>query len=129
MAVVVVVCTWRDRAVVCRGVDEIVGRQAGRQVRKLNSVAGGNERESLVSETDAVVSVERENREMSLLREKDATDRQRAWMEWIAGTLTATTHARRQVLSRAVHRRCCLFGPLHLCQSALSPQSPHTAQH
>ena len=27
MAVVVVVCTWRDRAVVCRGVDEIVGRQ------------------------------------------------------------------------------------------------------
>jgi hypothetical protein len=31
MAVVVVVCTWRDRAVVCRGVDEIVGRQAGRQ--------------------------------------------------------------------------------------------------
>ena len=76
MAVVVVVCTWRDRAVVCRGVDEIVGRQAGRQVRKLNSVAGGNERESLVSETDAVVSEERENREMSLLREKDATDRQ-----------------------------------------------------
>ena len=39
-------------------------------------MAGGNERESLVSETDAVVSVERENREMSLLREKDATDRQ-----------------------------------------------------
>jgi hypothetical protein len=105
-------------------------------------VAGGNERESLVSETDAVVSEERENREMSLLREKDATDRQTDrqtaddnrlegldGMDQIAGTLTATTHARRQVLSRAVHRRCCLFGPLHLCQSALSPQSPHTAQH
>lgn len=39
-------------------------------------MAGGNERESLVSETDAVVSEERENREMSLLREKDTTDRQ-----------------------------------------------------
>jgi hypothetical protein len=123
----VVVCTWRDRAVVCRGVDEIVGRQAGRQVRKLNSVAGGNERESLVSETDAVVSEERENREMSLVREKDATDRQRekdgmdCWHSDCDYTRTTTSP-----LSR---RRCCLFGPLHLCQSALSPQSPHTAQH
>lgn len=83
-------------------------------------MAGGNERESLVSETDAVVSEERENREMSLLREKDATDRQRAWMEWIAGTLTATTHARRQVLSRAVDAAC-----LVLCISANLPSRPN----
>ena len=34
MVVVVVVCTWRDRAVVCRGVDEIVGRQAGKEVKQ-----------------------------------------------------------------------------------------------
>ena len=93
-------------------------------------MAGGNERESLVSETDAVVSEERENREMSLLREKDTTDRQtdrqqtrgdlRAWMEWIAGTLTATTHARRQVLSRAVDAAC-----LVLCISANLPSRPN----
>jgi hypothetical protein len=92
-------------------------------------VAGGNERESLVSETDAVVSEERENREMSLLREKDATDRQTAderrlegldGMDQIAGTLTATTHARQQVLSRAVDAAC-----LVLCISANLPSRPN----
>jgi hypothetical protein len=73
-------------------------------------VAGGNEREE--GETDAVLSEDWESRGMSLLRRRRMrqTDGSRleysrlARMEWIAGTATATTHARQDKTSLSLSR-------------------------